>query len=281
MIINTTNVVLLAAFVFAYCNVSAKIIETTEITEISSSIEESTLVLFDLDDTLMNSVISLNSGKWIKFYWQAAPLFFPNPLLESLIEFINEHVPVKPLDSSAPRWIQELQKKEGVIPLAMTARSLAHSPDRNITAQQLREIGIDFSQSSFPSSFASYPSFQEGIIFTSGEIKGDHLIKLLKTVHFWPKKVIFLDDKLYQVQSVDKAMEEAGICCDCFWYRRAEHEEFDPLLALIQLHHLLNKREVLSDEYAHLLEEAYAESEIESLLKNLIKQYEIQYYRKL
>lgn len=270
---------LFAALVFGYCNVSAKILETTEITETSSSIEESTLVLFDLDDTLMDSAISLNSGKWIKFYWQTAPKLVPDqvPLLECLIDFVNEHVPVKPIDSIAPRWIQELQKKEGIIPLAITARSL----EPMIAAKQLKEIGIDFSQTNFPLSFIQYPSFHSGIIFTSGEMKGEHIIKLLKTNHFWPKKVIFIDDKLHQVQSVDRAMEEAGICCDCFWYRRAEQQrpDFNPRLALIQLHYLLHERKVISEEYASLLEEAFAPHEIESLLLNLIKQFETKYWK--
>lgn len=265
-------------------SISAKIFETSEITEIFTSVDSSEpiLLLFDIDDTLLDSELSLNSGKWISYYWKTAPKFESDQsVLECFMWFVNQHIPVKPVDPQTPHMIQVLHDQKNVVALALTAR--ANKTDcgthENLTARQLNSIGIDFSQSNIPEEFIHHPSFDEGIIFSGGKSKGGHLQQVLEGVGYHPHKIIFVDDKLEQIKSVDKAMEEAGISCDCFWYRRAEkeHTNFNLLIALIQLEYLLNHQKILTDPEAENLKEEYSGIKSEDFVYQLVEQYKAQY----
>lgn len=262
----------------------ARVIETTEIKDILPSVEAFTLVLFDVDDTLLDSTMSLNSGRWIKYYHQTTPSLCPDQqsLLDCLKSYVTKHIPVKTVEVRTPEIVKELQKREGVSVFALTARSaLAMEKDESLSLPQLRSLGFDFEQTKASDELAALPSFYRGIIFTSGNWKGKHLQQIMEQAHVCPNKVVFIDDKLEQVQSVDSAMQEWGIPCDAFWYRRAEkeHPQFELRIAIIQLHHLVHHQEVLTDAEAASLEQAYDRIEIEGWLQELIQQYELKYCR--
>lgn len=258
-------------------SLSARIIETSQMEEILSYIEpeESTLVLFDIDGTLIDSEVSLNSGKWISFYWKLAPKVERDlSLLECLMWYVNRHIPVKPVDPKTPQLIQNLQSKENVLALALTARNYSSEFNDNITAQQIGSIGIDFS-THVSGTFDKHPSFHDGIIFSSGKAKGGHLQEVLDQVGYRPNKMIFIDDKLEQVLSVDKAMQMNGIDCDCFFYRPEEGNQsaFNPSVTLIQLEYLLLYNKILSDPEAEILEGEYSDIKHEDFIRYLLETY--------
>lgn len=243
-----------------------------------------TLILFDVDDTLINSPINLNSGPWITYYWQNAPKLLPEKMavIEELMWFVSKTIPCLPVDPFTAHLISICQKKQPFIfPLALTARPIyqKHIDGVQVTKNQLLTNHIDFSQTNFPSHSAA---FHEGIFFTSGKKKGDFLQQFLVSAIPPPKRIIFVDDKLDEIRSVEKVAKNANIEVHCFWYRQASRNRpvFNIRKANIQLEYLIKYQLILNDENAGLLlrTKEYFSMSPERHLKYLIELYEKMHY---
>lgn len=244
--------------------------------------EDNTLILFDIDDTLIDSPLTLNSGPWISYYWQNVPKLLPlkMPVVEELMWYVSKSIPALSVDQATASVISLCQKNLSLIPLAFTARPIYKKriDGIQVTADQLININIDFSKTIPPSCMAKHPCFHRGIIFASGKMKGDFLQQYLVSTGYLPNRIIFIDDKLDQIQSVERTMHEKDIKVICFWYRRAlqNRSSFNLQLANIQLECLLKYGRVMSDEEAEILlkTDKYASINPEDFLIQLIDLYE-------
>ena len=90
----------------------------------------------------------------------------------------------------------------------------------NWRIQELGSLGIDFS-TTIPYKndhlFADLPSFRgnpamlkKGIFFVNGDLctKGEALLSFFKMANYYPKKVIFVDDRENNVKSVEKSLQD-------------------------------------------------------------------------
>ncbi|MBA3816508.1 MAG: DUF2608 domain-containing protein [Parachlamydiaceae bacterium] len=268
----------------------SKIIEICDIQVLAPFINESNkednvLILFDIDDTLIDSPISLNSGPWISYYWKNVPKLLPDkmPIIEELMWHVSKSIPILPVDSTSASLISDCQKISSMIPLAFTARPIYKKQIDGIqvTENQLLNININFRLTALPPSLSKHPALHAGVIFTSGKMKGDFLKKFLSSTGYVPKQVIVIDDKLDQIESIEKSMEEAGIKVNCFWYRRASmiRPIFNLQIANVQLEYLLKHQLILSDEEAAGLLIAYEDRSPEEFLKQLIEFYGKTYFK--
>lgn len=268
-------------------NLFSTIIEIDNINElipfiIAAQDENDTLMLFDIDGTLIDSPISLNSEPWISYYWQNAPKLLPKkmPIIEELMWYVSKSIPCLSVDPFTASLISLYQNQPLMIPLAFTARPIYKKSIDGIkvTNNQLLDVKIDFSQTISPLHLVKHPSFHGGIIFTSGKMKGDFLQQFLISTEYLPSRIIFIDDKLEQLQSVAKSMQKIGINVMCFWFRRASlnRSSFNLQLANIQLEYLLKHQLILNDEEAGLLmmTEEYTSKASDEFLKQLIELYE-------
>lgn len=273
------------------CNLFATPIEIDNILDLAPLIKNAhnqshTLILFDIDDTLLDSPISLNSGPWITYYWKNVPKLLPKkmPVIEELMWYVSKFIPSIAVDASTAPLISTCQKHPLMTPLAFTARPIYKKKIDGIkvTADQLLNVNIDFSLTNSPACLRKHPAFHAGIIFTSGKMKGEFLQHFLNSTGYLPSRILFIDDKLDQIQSVETAMQKTGIRVDCFWYKRAASNRptFNLQLANIQLEYLLKYDLVLNDEIAWILmaNEKYVSLPPDDLLKQLIELYEKMYY---
>lgn len=240
------------------------IIEITEIDAIRPYITEEALCLFDIDDTLIDNPFSLGAPPWRNWVKSKLPnLKTSFVLYDALTLHIAKNAPYKPVESTTPQLIKDLQEG-GYAVFAFTARGRSQWYTTDIlgvdlfTHQQLNHAGIDFRKTRIPAELKSLEQkyFYQGIIFAEHIKKGDLLKHLLKDLNYHPSVILFADDKLDQVQSVEAALKESGIPFIGFWYRRSEvdRKNFDPRIANIQLESLLLRGEVVSDaEAAKLL----------------------------
>lgn len=286
---------LLSYYTLLFCSNSSHLIaitlETNKILDIHTLInaqndKETIFVLFDIDDTLLDSPISLNSGPWISYYWKHAPKLLPEKMdvIEELMWYITKTLPTIPVDSLTASIISECQTNPAVVPLAFTARPIYKKKIDGIkvTSNQLLQVNIDFTKSAYSKHISDHPSFHSGIIYTSSKMKGDFLHQFITATKYHPGRIVFIDDKLDQIQSVEKAMKDAGIKIDCIWYRRAleNRPTFNLQLANVQLEYFLKEKLVLSDHEAALLlsQEKYISTPPETLFKQLIELYERIYF---
>ncbi len=230
--------------------VQADIVEIDRIEDIRSYItQKNTLVLFDIDDTLITNSNSLGSPQWRAWVKnKLADHKAEFAVYDALTLYIAKNIPYKPVESSTATMIADLQSND--IPVfAFTARGRTQWYTTNIvgvdyfTDLQLKHVGIDFKNTSIPRDLQQLEPtyFYEGIIFAEHIQKGDLLKHLFKDLNYHPSLVIFIDDKLEQVKSVESALQEMGLPFIGFWYRRTEIDgkNFNPSVANIQLEHLL------------------------------------------
>lgn len=204
-----------------------------------------TIYFFDIDDTLIDSPNMLGSKAWRKYIAETLP-----DLHDVLTLFVARNYPVDYIEGYTPKFIEQLQNRGyGVFGLTARERNIwYYTPTEGIdalTIAQLKEAEIYLNPKTHPSS----PEYYEGVFFADIEPKGDYLKKLFQNIDR-PAKVIFIDDKLSQVESVEKALSELGIENECYWYTYTDNKLFHPLIANIQLFHLLTSKSVLSDEAA-------------------------------
>lgn len=169
--------------------------------------------------------------------------------------------------------------------LAFTARGRSQWYTSDIegvdqfTYQQLTHAGIDFNRTSIPAALQNLESvyFDKGTIFAQHIKKGDLLKHLFKDLEYQPSSIIFVDDKLDQVQSVEAAVTEAGIPFKGFWYRRVEldNKAFNPMAANLQLESLLLNDEILSDEQAQELLSSLPQNDPTEYFKSIFERFDI------
>lgn len=266
-------------------SIHAEIKEINNIDDIRPYITQSTdLVLFDVDDTLITNSTSIGSPAWRSWAKTKIPAVTADFVIyDALTLFMAQKVDYKPVDPSTVLLISELQS-DNVPVFAFTARGRSEWYTTTIegvdqfTHQQLNQVGIDFNRTLIPAELQNLEPeyFNNGIIFAKHIIKGDLLKHLFKDLNYLPTSIIFVDDRLDQVQSVEAAVAETGIPFIGFWYTRVELEnKFDPMAANLQLESLLLNNEILSDEQAQDLLSNTPQSDPVEYLKSIFEKFDI------
>jgi hypothetical protein len=109
-------------------------------------------------------------------------------------------------------------------------------------AQQLSSIDVNFNNRSVENIYpdlATDSEYFNGIFFANIEPKDNYLLHLFKTNSTLPQKVIFIDDKLSQVESVANALAELVMPHESYFYSATDKKgkNFNPLIANIQLYY--------------------------------------------
>jgi len=225
------------------------IIESYSIQDFLNYSDQETLAIFDIDNTLteLQSSLEIGGHHWFNYLVQEkenAGLSHIDATESILPIHLAIHLQslLKPVEKYTPSLIHELQQKK-IKTIALTARPLI-LVDR--TVEQLLHIDIDFSITPLYRDIlmfnAEYPAcHKNGIVFTGYNSKGQTLIAFLDLINYNPKKIVFIDDKLEYIKSVEKAVEERNIEFIGIHYKRLEEKEknFDPAKAQQELSYFL------------------------------------------
>jgi hypothetical protein len=236
------------------------VIETSSIDHAFTYLEKDTLYVFDLDNTLIESVQHLGSDQWV-----AHELNQRTSQGQSLDDALCHVIPywievqnrteMRLVDPAIPNLLMKMQKKN-VAMIGLTKRPPELS-DR--TLQQMKPLNIDFSKTAHHKeelifSELSGTQFKQGIIFVSqGVDKGPCLLAYLKTLKKIPKRIVVIDDKMSNVKNIADAIEPLGIPFIGIRYGAADEKvkAYNPEIAELQREHF---QKILSDEEAlHLL----------------------------
>jgi hypothetical protein len=178
--------------------------------DILPHVEPGVLVVFDIDNTVVEPVQTLGSDQWFYHLMQRVKeeeKLDDEHAIDRAMEIWNavqKDTEVRAVESDTPALIRDLQKG-GIDVIALTARTLDSA---EITKAQLRSIGVDFG----------------GAIVFAGEKqgKGDVLVTFMKKTGRKPKRVLFIDDKEKNVESVDRSLTAASIPHLVFRYGAAD-----------------------------------------------------------
>ncbi len=234
----------------------AEIRQITHMSEIKQEIDAHTLVIFDIDNTILEPVQTLGSDQW---YGSLVKDNLANGLTEDaaidvaiqLWVDVQNKTKVKAVEASTPALIEELQNS-GVRVMALTSRPLNLI---DATLRQLKSIGVDLSKTSGLADDLEIPALDKtktksGIIFVGPKNnKGLVLGKYIESLSVKPTKIVFSDDKQKHVTNVELALHSLNIPYIGFRYGAADAEvaSFNQEITNLQLKYFLN---ILSNEEA-------------------------------
>lgn len=204
------------AFTF-FSHLPAEIIETNCFETIIQYAEPSTLLILDVDNTLITPVQELGSNQWFlhRIEWYEEQGYPYREALEltlpewEAVQNITESIAV---EKTTPQLIQTLQNK-GYSVIGLTTRGLALATR---TLYQLKKIEIDLSKTAITQEDVPLLNphailFRKGILFTAGTDKGEALMKLFKKLQYTPEKIVFINDMKAHLVQVEKHCKTKGI----------------------------------------------------------------------
>jgi len=198
---------------FVSFNIYAIIFEGNKISDVDKYIDKDSIVVIDIDNTIAR-VVPPGIEPWITYKTFELKKKGLNhkeafDLVLCMFMIISKATKLLPIGNS-PAFIQKLQKRN-IPTIALTNRSI---PIINRTIKRLKKIGIDFSKNSLYHSdmnleLTHAAKYSHGIIFTGSNDKGKMLFLFFKKIGYTPpKKIIFINDRMKNVKSVEKATEE-------------------------------------------------------------------------
>jgi hypothetical protein len=256
------------------------IVTVESLSQISTTQPHQTLFLFDIDDTIFDSPSMLSSRGWRKYIAEATKKIDTSENWHDIFSFaLARKYPLKPVENITSQFVKELQDK-GYVVCGFTSRErnlwydMPHYGVDALTVEQLHSVDINFSDEGLKNAYpflSMDPEYFGGIFFANIEPKGKFLLHLFAHAPNFPEKVIFIDDKRSQVESVANALAELGIQHECYLYSAVDEKEkaFDPLVANIQLYcfYRSNGKEFVSDQEAALIAKKHPEKDAEYYLR--------------
>ena len=153
--------------------------------------------------------------------------------LWNILETKLSYIPMEPNISEFINFLHEKNNKT----IAFTAREWKV---RNFTTKSLMDVGIDFSNQAIYNKTAQQSpvknqygyGYENGILylirgkdFTKATQKGSILINFFKAINFFPEKIIFIDNRLDNVQDVVSSLKVSNIPAIGIWYKFEGFEE--------------------------------------------------------
>jgi len=205
---------------------SSQILSTNDLRDIESLIDQSnenTLVLWDVDQTLITPEGSIFKPKWdaLLDQWLGGKKMMTDKAGNKRYVFreLMMSVPHSVVDSGVYPLIEKIKKKQ--IPMLAFTAAVSGKVGKTDSfidwrIDELKKFGFDFSHS-FPNidtlnlskdpNLQFPPVYKSGVLVTSLHEKGPVLIDFLKAIQWMPRKIIFVDDQLNNVHSVIKSLE--------------------------------------------------------------------------
>ena len=187
----------------------AEIKQIQTMTEILPYVTADTLLVFDLDNTVINPIQTLGSDQWFQY------LLKSNSVDQSVAIWsqIQPYTRVEAVEAVTPDLIANAQEN-GLKVMALTARP---STLADTTISQLASVGVDFLMSPVYDQDVNLgddtaPKYISGIEFVSPKFtKGDALVAFLNRIGYKPRRVVFVDDTPKHTVTVNQALDAAGI----------------------------------------------------------------------
>lgn len=236
----------------------ATVKEIAHFSELAAYVAPDTVVLLDIDDTLITPVQMLGNDSWFEYRLkkhqnEGAP--FHQALEKTLAEWeaIRHLTRIRLVEPETSAILAEMQKK-GIRMIGVTAQGLALATR---TVLQLLEHQVDLSVTSFCSETYCFPVqghtvlYRQGVLFTSGKPKGESFFLLCDQVGQLPKRIVAMDDKLSHLQSLEKEANERDVEFVGLRYGFTDRikEAFSPDVADYQMNHS-TLTHLLSDQEA-------------------------------
>jgi phosphoglycolate phosphatase-like HAD superfamily hydrolase len=194
-----------------------EIIETKRMNELYQHLEPGMMVVFDIDNTLIEPTQELGTDQWfggqIKKY-ESYNMPFETAQKNALREWraVQYITDVKLVEKGIDQIIADLQRK-GVPVMGLTTRGMEMCVR---AVDQLESVNVDLEKTA-PIKEELYffngkgVVYTGGILFTNNTPKGLALRKFLEGSEYHPKSILFVNDKLSHIKPLEEMCREDGI----------------------------------------------------------------------
>lgn len=263
---------------------SAKIIETNEISTIQNYVTKDSLILFNITGTLYNPGTTLADNQWRIYFTNRVNSIVPDQvaaeyLINKVKNEIVSNIPKKAVEKATPQLIADLQSQKIPV-LGITRKKMATPFAENfglITSKHLLSLGIDLEKTLtyFPvknQENQNY-SFAYGILFSNDKPVGPVIFEFLKQLPEKPAKIIMIDNSNTALESAADALKDTGINFDGFRFNRSDinSANFDPVIGTIQFFAFINSKQIMSDEEALQVKQNNPNVDYDLLLNEYIR----------
>lgn len=210
------------------------IIPIKQIKNVLPYVNQETLVVFDIDKTLLQAKQYVGS-----FFCESHIIMkLKESGLEEKEAIDNAHsihiklldfTPVEAVEKDTSNLIYELAEKKIKV-MGLTARSAEAA---NCTAKQLNSINAPLALNSIHADEVPLDDFAryiDGVLYVShwGD-KGEILVNFFEKIGYTPSHILFVDDSYSRCDEVKKSLEQKNIKCTCVHYTAAD-ESFDSFI---------------------------------------------------
>lgn len=211
-------VAVLFALLLGVSSLRAEIIESKHFNDVSTHATSETLVISDLDDTILVPLQMIGSDEWFshRINKHRADGMQPQTALEKTVaeaQAVRQLTQMKLAEPGTDKIIQSLQKK-GICVMGLTVQAAAVAMRTN---QQLKANNIDLTVNALSKEDQYFPLngqnmlYKNNILFTTGTSKGEALFTLLDKIKMTPKRIVFIDDKASNVEDVEKWAKKRNV----------------------------------------------------------------------
>lgn len=238
---------------------NAATFEINDMKQILPYVQKNTLVIFDIDNTILRPVQTLGSDQWYSYEVKKLVSSGANETqaIETVIRpwiQVQKKTAVMAVQPLTPLIIQSLRRNE-ISVMALTSRPVELT---DTTLSQLKSISAEipfnpYAKNGFIVGGDASTLFARGILFVGPKnVKGMILRQFLQENRVKPSRIIFVDDKAKHVQSVETALLGTGIEYFGFRYGAADPivQNFDSKIADRQLQIFQSSGELISDQAA-------------------------------
>ncbi len=187
----------------------SQIHEIKTLKELYPHLKKETLIVFDLDNTLLEPAQDLGSDQW----FDNKRGFYKKQGLSSQIAFektfdeyhqIQSVTDVRLVEKDTLKVFQKAAEKNQMMALTTRDDSLSYT-----TIRQLGKLNLVFKNPPVPQETYVYTDrgllYREGVFFTAGAHKGKAFLAFLKKTNLKPKAVLFINDKLEPLKELEEA----------------------------------------------------------------------------
>lgn len=239
-------------------SIFAKIEEFAHFQDLPKYVKKETLVILDVDDTLLITEQMLGCDEWFISRWSHhknevgnADIALDKALAEW--EAVRHITRMEIVEAGSEKIVENLQA-QGITVMGLTSQGLALATR---TRLQLLDQKIDFLKTA-PASKDHYFQvanhgvlYRHGILFTSGRNKGVAFLQLIDDLGIKPKEVVFVNDKESHLKEIETALEKRAIpfLGLRYSYSDAKKKAYRPEVAEYQFSHSTFKH-IVSDQEA-------------------------------
>lgn len=212
------SIFILACVSLLSVSLNAKIIEEKYINDITKYFDKDALIIFDVDNTLMEPQQELGNDQWFRhriLHYVKEGYSKKDAVELAIPEWmaIQSVTKVKAVEPEVSSIIANLQEK-GYRVMGLTTRGLGMSTR---TVHQLKTLDINL-MTTAPATeeiFFTNPDrgvlYRGGILFTANTDKGEALETFLGRINYHPQKILFINDKLDHLEPVEAVCHKHNI----------------------------------------------------------------------